>query len=66
VLLTFLLIAHVLAPHSHRYYCRIAAFEEAVDVAARLRNEEMFEMIRQTSKGRRDVLKLIADKQGAK
>jgi hypothetical protein len=44
------------------YYCQIAAFEEAVELAARLRSDEMFEAITQACKGRRDVLKLIADR----
>lgn len=43
------------------YYCKIAAFQEAVELATRLRNDELFAVIQQACKGRRDVLKMIAD-----
>eukprot|EP00038_Savillea_parva_P008583 m.177865 g.177865 ORF g.177865 m.177865 type:complete len:861 (-) comp14437_c0_seq1:84-2666(-) len=46
------------------YYIQIAAFEEAVDLAAKLRSDEMFEAITHACKGRRDVLKMIADRRG--
>lgn len=44
------------------YYCQIAAFEEAVELAAKLKSEDMFQAIAQACNGRRDVLKMISDR----
>eukprot|EP00041_Stephanoeca_diplocostata_P031357 m.975653 g.975653 ORF g.975653 m.975653 type:complete len:100 (+) comp23942_c1_seq5:2840-3139(+) len=46
------------------YFVRIASFEDAVQVAIQLKSEEAFQFIEGSCKGRRDVLKMIADARG--
>eukprot|EP00039_Didymoeca_costata_P016266 m.287847 g.287847 ORF g.287847 m.287847 type:complete len:856 (+) comp16368_c0_seq11:226-2793(+) len=43
-------------------YLKINGFAEAVDCAAQLKNDELYDMIASSAKGRRDVLKMIADR----
>lgn len=46
------------------YYCKVQAWEEAVTTAVGLKNEEQLELIQQACGGRRDVMKMIADRTG--
>jgi len=45
-----------------QYFCKVGAWEEAVDTAVSMRSDEMLDLVGQMCKGRRDVLKMINDR----
>jgi hypothetical protein len=55
-------IVKCLAENKVGYFVKIGAWEEAIDAALANRSDEELQMIEQACNGRRDVLKMIADR----